>query len=55
MPVILTEQMLIDGVVRDPGYEYTGTAAVEADMVYRNKATLVPVSTAMVTSKVAGD
>ena len=51
MPVILTEQMLIDGVVRDPGYEYTGTAAVEADMVYRNKATLVPVSTAMVTSE----
>lgn len=51
MTVILTEQLLIDGVVRDVGYEYTGTAAVEADMVYRGKATLVPISTAMVTSE----
>lgn len=51
MTVILTEQMLIDGVVRNPGYEYDGPDAVEVDMVYRGKATLVPISTAMVTSE----
>lgn len=50
MTVILTEQLLIGGVVRDAGYEYTGPAAVESDLIYRGKATLVPISTAMVTS-----
>jgi hypothetical protein len=51
MSVILTVQCRIDGVVRDPGYEYTGTDEVEGDLVYRNMATYVPVSTAMVTSE----
>lgn len=31
MSVILTEQLLIGGVVRDPGYEYTATSKVAGD------------------------
>lgn len=31
MSVILTEQLLIGGVVRDPGYEYTATPEVAGD------------------------
>lgn len=51
MSVVLVVQCLIGGIVREPGYVYTGPSDVEGDMVYRQMATYVPVSDAMVTSE----
>jgi hypothetical protein len=50
MAVILTNQMFIDGVLRDPGYELTSTPENEAELVYRGLATIVPVVEIMVPS-----
>lgn len=48
MTVTLLVPCYIGGVERDVGYQYTGTAEVEADMVYRKIATLNPVDDSMV-------